>query len=152
MKASCVFPRGIGERKLEPLLVLNPTPATWNTAALVAAKPAGLSVNTIESIIATIPAYIAWRTANFPDFVPLPLTVPTDNIPENPMVIVLTGFRDKILETAITTKGHCIADTVTKKTTHVVHPDGPTPTTGKAAKATDMGIPTMGVSAFRSLL
>jgi len=152
MKASCVFPRGIGERKLEPLLALNPTPATWNTAALVAAKPAGLSANTIESIVATIPAYIAWRTANFPDFVPLPLTVPTDNISENPMVIVLTGFRDKILETAITTKGHCIADTVTKKTTHVVHPDGPTPTTGKAAKATDMGIPTMGVSAFRSLL
>jgi NAD-dependent DNA ligase len=167
MKASCVFPRGIGERKLEPLLALNPTPATWNTATLVAAKPAGLSANTIESIVANIPAYIVWRTANFPDLVAASPHNPAVHSPavhnpavhspavHSPLVVVLTGFRDKALESALTIRGHQIADTVTKKTTHLVHPDGSTigktEKTGKASKAIELGIPTMSVSTFRAL-
>lgn len=53
------------------------------------------------------------------------------------MTVVFTGFRDRALEAALEAAGHTVAPTVTKKTTHVVYPDGPKPTTGKAATAGD---------------
>jgi NAD-dependent DNA ligase len=68
------------------------------------------------------------------------------------MVVVMTGGRDKELEAALTAAGHIVADTVTKKTTHVVHPDGPMPTTGKAAKAREIGAAVMTLTQFRALL
>jgi NAD-dependent DNA ligase len=68
------------------------------------------------------------------------------------MVVVLTGFRDRDLEAALQTAGHVVADSVTKRTTHVIYPDGPAPTTGKAAKAADVGARLLSVSEFRALL
>jgi NAD-dependent DNA ligase len=67
-------------------------------------------------------------------------------------VVVLTGFRDKAMEAAIVAAGHTIADTVTKKTTHVVYPDGPAPTSTKITKALEIGAAVMTVSAFRAIL
>jgi NAD-dependent DNA ligase len=64
--------------------------------------------------------------------------------------VVLTGFRDKALEATLVATGHTIADTVTKKTTHVVHPDGPTPTSTKITKARDAGVVVMSVSEFKA--
>jgi len=58
--ASGALPRGVSNLKIAPLLALNPNPATWSTAALQAARPAGLSDKTIEAIVASIPAYLAW--------------------------------------------------------------------------------------------
>uniref|UniRef100_A0A6C0DA43 NAD-dependent DNA ligase N-terminal domain-containing protein n=1 Tax=viral metagenome TaxID=1070528 RepID=A0A6C0DA43_9ZZZZ len=161
MMASCVFPRGIGAGRLEPLLALEPNPALWDAATFKAAKPAGLSPATIDSIVATVPAYLVWRNSNFPglQIVSAVTTVAGTGAGTGPgatsapiMTVVLTGFRDKALEAALEAKGHIVGDTVTKKTTHLVHPDGPTPTTGKGQRATELGIPTMGVTAFRAAL
>jgi DNA ligase (NAD+) len=153
LQASCTMPRGVGNSKLQPLLALNPSPATWDSATLTASRPAGLSADTIAAIVAAIPAYLAWRAENMPAAVaatpapaPTPAAIPAGT---KQMVVVCTGFRDKELEAALTAAGHVLADGVTKKTTHVLFPDGPTPTTGKAAKAADVGAQLMSRSAFR---
>ncbi len=134
--ASCVFPRGIGHTRLTPLLALNPTPATWDPAALAAANPAGLSATTIHAICDAIPTYIAWRAANFPgSAAPASAAMAKADAAH----IVFTGFRDKALETALTAAGHIITDTVTRKTTHILYPDGPEPASTKITKAREYG-------------
>lgn len=153
--ASCTMPRGVGNSKLQPLLALEANPAKWSSA-LTAARVAGLSAATIEAIVAAIPTYLAWRAAN-PNIQVHAQTAPVApsvavqaNGPQ--MVVVLTGFRDRTLETTLQAAGHIVADSVTKRTTHVVYPDGPTPTTGKAAKAADIGARLLSVSEMRALL
>jgi NAD-dependent DNA ligase len=150
--ASCVFPRGIGHTRLTPLLALNPVPSTWDAAALAAANPAGLSSATIDAICAAIPAYIAWRTENFPDAVagPSPVLLATK---AGAAHVVFTGFRDKALETALIAAGHVISDTVTRKTTHVLYVDGPEPSSTKITKAREYGTAQiLSVSAGRAAL
>jgi DNA ligase (NAD+) len=151
--ASCVFPRGIGHIRLTPLLALNPTPATWDPAALAAASPAGLSATTIHAICEAIPAYVAWRTANFPGVVPAtvaPTAAPA--LLAAAATIVFTGFRDKALETALAAAGHIVADTITKKTTHVLYPDGPEPASTKITRAREYGAQILTASAGRAAL
>jgi NAD-dependent DNA ligase len=153
--ASCTMPRGVGSSKLQPLLALEPTPTRWPAAlqALTAARPAGLSDATIELIAEAIPAYMTWRSTNAnirpsasaPIQTPVPTQIPTGQ----QIVAVFTGFRDRDLEAVLEAAGHVIADTVSKRTTHVVYPDGPTPTTGKAAKAAAVGALLLPLSEFR---
>ncbi len=148
--ASCAMPRGVGSTKLQPLLAIEPHPELWNATTLKAYRPAGLSEATIDAIVETVPAYMAWLAET-------KLTASATQIQStvaksSGFVVVLTGFRDKVLETAMATAGHTIADSVTKKTTHVVHPDGPIPVSTKIAKAQEIGASVMSVSAFRSIL
>ena len=157
--ASCTMPRGVAASKLQPLLALEANPAQWPTALsrLTAARPAGLSTATIEAIVAAIPAYLAWRAANpniQPQAAPTPAAPTTPAAPANGarMVVVLTGFRDRDLESALQAAGHIVADSVTKRTTHVVHSNGPAPTTGKAAKAAEVGARLLSVSEMWPLL
>jgi NAD-dependent DNA ligase len=150
--ASCTMPRGVAASKLHPLLALEANPAAWPAALPAAACPPGLSTTTIEAIVSAIPAYIAWRTAN-PNIQPQAALVAPPSTPSAiQMVVVLTGFRDRALEATLQAAGHIITDSVTKRTTHVVYPDGPAPTTGKAAKAADVGARLLSVSEFRTLL
>ena len=65
------------------------------------------------------------------------------------MTVVFTGVRDKELEAALQAAGHIVADTVSKKTTHVVYADGPQPTTTKITKAKEMGAELLTLSEFR---
>ncbi len=137
--ASGALPRGVSNLKIAPLLALNPNPATWSAAALQAARPAGLSSTTIEAIVASIPAYLAWLAETgfaSPAAVPKPAAEA-----KHRMVVVMTGFRDKALETALTEAGHTVAPAVTKQTTHVLYPDGPEPASTKLDKAKSLGIP-----------
>jgi NAD-dependent DNA ligase len=153
--ASCTMPRGVGNSKLQPLLALEANPAKWPTA-LAGARPAGLSTTTIEAIVAAIPAYLAWRAAN-PNIqvhaaISAAPAAPAAPVNGSQMVVVLTGFRDRDLESALQSAGHIVADSVTKRTTHVVHSNGPAPTTGKAAKAAEVGARLLSVSEMRALL
>jgi DNA ligase (NAD+) len=153
MVASSTMPRGVGHSKLETLFAINTDPATWTVAEFTAARPAGLSDKTIAAIVATVPAYLAWISENIPSAAaaaaPPPLAV---TAAVSGMTVVLTGFRDKELEKTLTSAGYTIADSVTKKTAYVVYPDGPAPTTGKAAKALEYGVKLLPVSAFRAML
>ena len=150
--ASCCMPRGVGSSKLKPLLELEPNPAAWTVAALTAARPAGLSTTTIETIVAAVPAYLAWRaetgfTAAAKATAATATTGPT-------MTVVFTGFRDKALEAALQSAGHTVAASVTKKTTHLVHADGATDltTSVKFQKAQELGITILSATAIRALL
>jgi NAD-dependent DNA ligase len=68
------------------------------------------------------------------------------------MTVVFTGARDKALEADLAAKGHTVGASVTKKTTHVVYPDGPLPGSSKITAAKAAGIPVMTLSAFRATL
>lgn len=149
MVASSTMPRGVGARKLTPLFQLIPKPAHWSANNFKAAAPAGLSAATIDEIVAAIPAYLTWRQENFGniDLPALPST-PTPSPMAGggsaaaavaPATVVLTGFRDKALEAALAARGHTVADSVTKKTTHVVYPDGDEPASTKITKAREIG-------------
>jgi NAD-dependent DNA ligase len=151
MVASCTMPRGVGHTKLTPLLALEPNPALWSAAALQTKRPAGLSDATITAIVDAIPAYLTWFAATG-------LTVAKETnvatkeskpIPEKIIIVVFTGVRDKALEAALEAAGHTVADTVSKKTTHVVYADGPEPSTTKITKAKEVGAQLLTLSEFR---
>jgi len=153
--ASSTMPRGVGHSKLTPLLAINPAPYSWSAAEFKAARPAGLSDKTIDAIVAAIPAYLEWldstgfaaAAAAAPG--PGPLPAPAAG-PEHPITVVFTGVRDRPLEAILQAAGHTVADAVTKKTTHVVYADGPLPSTGKVAKAQELGIPVLSLTAFKT--
>jgi NAD-dependent DNA ligase len=69
---------------------------------------------------------------------------------ESRWTVVFTGVRDKALEAVLDAAGHTVADTVTKKTTHVVYADGPRPTTTKITKAEEVGAKILSLSEFRA--
>ena len=144
--ASGALPRGVSHAKIAPLLALNPNPASWSATALQAARPAGLSDKTIEAIVASIPAYQEWL-AETGFSVTASVTQKPAAEAKDRMVVVMTGFRDKVLETQLVAAGHLVAPAITKQTTHVLYPDGPAgspvPTSAKLDKATSMGIPIM---------
>jgi NAD-dependent DNA ligase len=157
MLASCKLPRGTGKSKLQTLLRINPDPRTWVTLDLMAAQPAGLSQKSVEAIVATIPDYVAWRTANIPvgaaPAVEVVVTKEVAAAPAGPLLcVVMTGFRDKDLETALTTAGHSVGASITKKTTHVIHPDTLTRMSEKITKAREQGIQVMALSEFRRVV
>jgi NAD-dependent DNA ligase len=68
------------------------------------------------------------------------------------MTVVFTGARDKALEAELVAKGHTVAASVTKKTTHVVYPDSAEPSSSKIDAAKTAGIPILTMTAFRTLL
>jgi NAD-dependent DNA ligase len=76
----------------------------------------------------------------------------TPTVKPGSLCVVFTGARDKELEGAMAAAGHIVADAVSKKTTHVVYPDGPVPTSSKITKAQAAGIPTIPVSELKALL
>ena len=156
MKASCVFPRGVGSGRLEPLLEIDSNPATWSVAKLVAANPSGISRKMIEDIVAAVPAYLSWKSTNFPsDPVVVVSTTPSITA-KAPVVqgtilsVVLTGFRNKAFEAELTAAGHHTSDNITKQTTHLIIPDGPQPKTAKVTTALTKGIPVISFSEFRT--
>jgi DNA ligase (NAD+) len=145
MAASCTMPRGVGHTKLTPLLAIEPNPAAWIAAVLKAKKPTGLSPATIDAIVEAIPAYLAWfsETGLAPSSTPS-----TSVVPDKTMTVVFTGGRDKALEAHLQAAGYCVADTITKKTTHVVYADGPMPTTSKITKAQELGLKVVSMTEF----
>lgn len=153
MVASCTMPRGISHTKLAPLFAAQSDPHKWNRTAFKAARPAGLSDKTIDAIMDSLDAYYAWRAMN-PLIHPYVSTTTVAIPAQKPgsMCVVFTGARDKELEAAMVAAGHVVADSVSKKTTHVVYPDGPVPTSSKITKAQAAGIPTISMSELKALL
>jgi NAD-dependent DNA ligase len=147
------MPRGVGHSKLTPLLALNPSPASWIAAEFNAKRPAGLSEKTIDAIVDAIPAYLAWKAATgLVASVSVPVAPAAAVADASQMTVVFTGVRDKVLEAALQSKGHIVADAVTKRTTHLVHADGAAATSTKLIKAQEMGIKILPLSDFKHLV
>jgi NAD-dependent DNA ligase len=163
--ASNTMPRGIGHRKLQPLLSIEPNPLHW-TIATFTPPPPGLSSKSIAEIIEAIPFYEHWRFNNINAPLPSPPALPPASLPSASLpptaktdtagpryTVVLTGFRDKMLESALEAAGHTVSSSVSKKTTHVVYPDGPQPSSTKITKAEEIGsVAILPLSEFRLLL
>jgi len=156
MIASCTMPRSVGHTKLTPLLAINHDPRKWISEGKTQFKGvAGLSEKTIDAIIAAIPAYLSWKAATGLSVVATSVAtsvVAKIPIPEKQLVVVFTGVRDKALEARLLSKGHVVNDTVTKRTTHVVHADTGSTTSTKIIKAQEMGITIQSLSAFNTNL
>jgi NAD-dependent DNA ligase len=97
-------------------------------------------------------AYYAWRAMNPLIYPYVSMTAATPAAGPGSLCVVFTGARDKELEAAMTSAGHVVADAVSKKTTHVVYPDGTVPTSSKITKAQAAGIPTIPMSELKALL
>jgi DNA ligase (NAD+) len=157
LTASSTMPRGVGKTKLAPLLAMEPDVTAW-TSATLSPRPAGLSDKTIDAIIASVPAFLAWLAETGFHAPPPPPPPPPSNSasaatkPVDAMTVVFTGARDKALEAELVAKGHTVAASVTKKTTHVVYPDSAAPTSSKIDAAKAAGIPILTMTAFRTLL
>jgi DNA ligase (NAD+) len=155
LTASSTMPRGVGKTKLAPLLAMQPDVTAWTSAAL-SPRPAGLSDKTIDAIIASVPAFLAWL-AETGFHAAAAAAAPSNSAaaaaaPVDAMTVVFTGARDKALEAELLAKGHTVAASVTKKTTHVVYPDSSAPTSSKIDAAKAAGIPILTMTAFRTLL
>ena len=154
MVASCQMPRGVGHTKLDPLFAAEPDPKKWSRTAFKAARPAGLSDKTIDAIMDSLNGYYAWRAMNplIHTYASVALTSVVAAKKPGALCVVFTGARDKELEATMTAAGHTVADAVSKKTTHVVYPDGPVPTSSKITKAQAAGIPTIPISELKALM
>jgi DNA ligase (NAD+) len=129
MIASCTMPRGVGHTKLAPLLEVNPDPASWILPLTTFPPLAGISAETVAEIQSIIPDYLRWR-AESGLMLSLQLLCQKDKATEVKVKVkatglsfVFTGVRDAELESALESRGHQITNTVTKKTTHVIHAD-----------------------------
>lgn len=148
--ASCTMPRGVGARKLQALLDIESDVVEWPTSLKNVAVP-GLGPQTVDAILAAVPLYLEWcRQAGLkpqprPQSQPRPMS-------QGQFVVVFTDVRDKPFEAALESAGHTVADTVTKKTTHVVYPDGDRPTTTKITKAIAVGAQTRTLSQMKKLV
>jgi DNA ligase (NAD+) len=152
MVASCTMPRGVGHTKLAPLFAIQSDPRKWDRTVFKAARPAGLSDKTIDAIVDSLSAYYAWRAMN-PLICTHAIVAPTaPTVKPGSLCVVFTGARDKELEATMVAAGHVVADAVSKKTTHVVYPDGPIPASSKITKAQAAGIPTIPMSELKALL
>jgi NAD-dependent DNA ligase len=151
MCASCTMPRGIGHTKLHAIFQAEPDYRKWSASMQIP------GMKSMEAILAVLPAYTAWKVENQLLASPVAQTVlPTQNQnqihPSDQMVVVMTGFRNKELEERLTSKGHVVADTITKKTTHVLYPDGPMHSSTKIQKAQAMNIKVQTVTEFLASL
>jgi DNA ligase (NAD+) len=127
----------------------------WTTLTFLTASstmPRGVGKTKLAPLLAMEPDVTAWTTATLS---PRPAGLSASAAASKPvdaMTVVFTGARDKALEAELVAKGHTVAPSVTKKTTHVVYPDGPIPTSSKIDAAKAAGIPILTITAFRTLL
>jgi NAD-dependent DNA ligase len=151
--ASSLLPRGTGETKLQQLFVLEPDFRKWHS--LKGGKIEGWSDTALQELLRIIPEYSAWRSYHLAT-VPLRLPSVSTDKKDVPLqgTVCFTGFRDKVLEAKCIELGWIVADTVNKKTTVLVVPDGEeNGDSGKTKKAREYKtVRVIGRSAFQTQL
>lgn len=153
MAASSLFGQGIGAKKLKTLMTA--IPSLLNTTPTVAqiSKVNGFSEKTAEKILAGLEKFKDFYN-RFSKYI---MVSSCENDTGESIfskeeieaaqavngistrlkgeIIVFTNFRDSAMEKALTNAGAEIGDSVTKKTTCLVIPDGNTTASGKITKA-----------------
>jgi NAD-dependent DNA ligase len=166
MAASNIFGRGLGSRKITPILQMYPDIISKRTIPSKAdiMKVEGIAEKGATAFIENLPKFFRLvdemeipcrlekvkRTAKAkPSETPstAPPT-PQQSAPSSPrpskkslanMTVVFTGFRNKEWEEILDTAGGKVGSTVSKNTSLVVAAD-PTDNTGKIKKANDLGV------------
>ena len=116
--ASPICPSGIGKTRLEALQVSEADCTKWSRAGLVA--PKGWSPDALKDFQTVWLAYEKFRKEEW-SFLPYPYRAAAATVTITEQVqaqvpvkgsVVFSGFRDAILEAALTAKGYKLADTV----------------------------------------
>ena len=123
------LPRGVGERRLEPLFAKEPDPRKWTVARLH--PVAGWSADSLaETVAAVAGPYTAWRTTEMTMF-PYPILGAAAAAPaalQPAGTVCFTGVRDKALEAEFEAHGWKVVSDVSSKTTLLIVPDAGTET------------------------
>lgn len=142
MIASSCMPRGIGERKLEPLFQAEPDPRKWSTYFSTPRDISGWSTDALLNFGKLYKEYETWRKQF--TVLPYPILAQTPPPAQVKGTYCCTGFRDGALEKRATEKGWITSGTLTKKTTFLLILDTVNSDTvdgTKAEKARESGIP-----------
>lgn len=145
MIASSCMPRGIGERKLEPLFKAEADPRKWASYFSIPRDIDGWSTDALISFAKSFATYETWRQKEF-TLLPYPIQTVIAQKPVIPQkgVYCCTGFRDSALEKLAAEKGWESSVALTKKVSALVILDSENPETAegtKAEKARSSGIP-----------
>ena len=159
MAESNIFGRGIGERKIEPIMEAYPAVLTDTVSVgeKVAAlkKIKGMAQKTALAFVEKIPVFLAFlnecglgsklsESAIAPAISTFDTTHPLFN-----KSIVMTGFRDESLKEKLKTVGAKLGSSVSKNTFALIVKDKETGTeTGKAEEALLLGVPILGLNEF----
>ena len=161
MKASNIFGRGFGEKKITPALEMYPdilvSKDSDSTKIDKLVKVSGWSTKSATEFVKHIDAFVKFlRECGLVDR----LVVKKTSSKSKPTVdtshplygkkVVMTGFRDKALEELIKSKGGEMGSSVSKKTFAVLVKDLDEDT-GKAEQARALGVSLMTPDAFKKL-
>jgi len=142
MSASYVFGGGLGGKKFATLLSQIPDLLTQNLSRKelvdLISGTEGFSTKTAEKVVEGLPKFQEFF-ANIGEFVKVELPR-TEGVALRGQKFVLTGFRDRDLEFAITSRGGTVSSAVSGKTTAVIAKN-PGENSGKLNKARTLGIP-----------
>ncbi len=144
MIASSCMPRGIGERKLEPLFKAEADPRKWATYFSIPREIEGWSDDALMTFAKGYSTYETWRQKEF-TILPYPIQTKaaTPSVAQKG-VFCCTGFRDSNLERMAAEKGWEASVTLTKKVQALLILDSESPETAegtKVEKARSSGIP-----------
>jgi len=154
MAASNMFGRGFSEKKIElimeaiPDILVSKDYNSQKVAKVSGIK--GMAVKSAEAFVDRIPDFIQFaKSAGFEEKLEKsPKKSVDESHPLFGKTIVLTGFRDVVLQEAIKSVGGKLGSSVSKNTFVVLVKDL-TEDTGKAAEAIKLGIPLMTPELFR---
>jgi NAD-dependent DNA ligase len=157
MSSSNLFGRGFSEKKLElimdsyPKVLLSTETVKQKIAKVAAIK--GMAEKTSEAFVERIPYFIQFmKECNLVNKLALTPTVNKHVDTEHCLYgksIIMTGFRDNVLQTGILNVGGKIGSSVSKNTFMVLVKDLDEDT-GKAEEARKLGVPIMTPSLFKS--
>lgn len=145
--ASSTMPRTVGHTKIAAVLAVVSKPINWSS--LNGKSLPGISADTIRQMIEAVPAYLAWRAENL-SWVKA-AAAPIAPVVHSGRVFVMTGSRDADLTAELLSRGDQIGSAVNKKTTAVIYPDGPEPSSSKVTKARELGVPVLNTTEFRKM-
>ena len=150
MVASSMMLRGIGETRLDTLFTVEADPRKWGR---ITSRVEGWSEEGLTAFLKAYPAYEAWRVNEFPA---PPYPIMSVGVTAKPVAtkgaICFTGFRNAALEKRLEEMGYSIANTLSKKTTVLVIPDGDDVESSKVVKARESGVPIKKLAQFLQAL
>ena len=155
MSATNIFGRGLGERKIKPIMENIPDILTSsdNEQEKIEKilKVKGMAKKTAQAFVEKIPKFLLFlKQANLEYKLQEAPVQKIDVDKSHPLFekkIVITGFRDKDLENNILSKGGEIATSVSKSTFIVIAKD-PEDESGKVLQAKEKNIPIMTMNEF----
>ena len=155
MSATNIFGRGLGEKKIKPIMENVPDILTSSDNEQEklekVLKVKGMAKKTATAFIEKIPAFLLFlKQANLEhklNDAPSPKVIVDQSHPLFGKKIVITGFRNKDLENNILSKGGELSSSVSKNTFVVIAKD-PEDESGKVIQAKEKNIPVMTAESF----